>query len=185
MLRPSTRRARLTWIAAVTAVAVAGGLAPASAQDTNQSTNQPTQAESFTPEQLQLAQRAIAASKSNVGFDDILPLIAEQTKGLFIRSNPALAGEIETVTQEVAMQMVPTRRNLDRTIQEVWARRFTNEELEAIIAFYESTAGSKLANLSPEILALSVGAAKQWSDELATQMVTRVREEMQKRGFQL
>jgi len=181
MFRPSTRRARLTWIAALAAVAVSGAVAPAIAQDTPA----PSQAESFTPEQLQLAQQAIAASKSNVGFDDILPVIAEQTKGLFIRSNPALAGDIEEVTQQVAIQLVSTRRKLDRTIQEVWARRFSNEELQAIIAFYKSPAGSKLADLSPELLALSVGAAKQWSDELSTQLVTRVREEMQKRGHEL
>lgn len=134
---------------------------------------------------MALAQQAIELSGAAAGFDDILPLVAEQTKGLFIRSNPALTQEIETVTDEVALEFARKRADLDITIQGVWARRFSEDELTEIITFYKSPVGSKLARLSPEMLALSVGAAKQWSDELSTTLVTRVREEMQKRGHQL
>lgn len=134
---------------------------------------------------MALAQQAIEASGAAVGFDDILPLVAEQTKGLFIRSNPALTAEIEEVTDAVAFEFARKRADLDISIQGVWARRFSEAELSEIIAFYKSPVGSKLASLSPEMLALSVGAAKQWSDELSVTLVTRVREEMQKRGHQL
>lgn len=134
---------------------------------------------------MALAQQAIELSGAAAGFDDILPLVAEQTKGLFIRSNPALTQEIETVTDEVALEFARKRADLDITIQGVWARRFSEAELSEIITFYQSPVGSKLARLSPEMLALSVGAAKQWSDELSVSLVTRVREEMQKRGHQL
>ncbi len=134
---------------------------------------------------MALAQQAIELSGAAAGFDDILPLVAEQTKGLFIRSNPALTSEIEDVTDQVALEFARKRADLDITIQGIWARRFSEAELSEIITFYQSPVGSKLAALSPEMLALSVGAAKQWSDELSTSLVTRVREEMQKRGYQL
>ncbi len=134
---------------------------------------------------MALAQQAIELSGASAGFDDILPLVAEQTKGLFIRSNPALTSEIEDVTDTVALEFARKRADLDITIQGVWARRFSEAELGEIITFYQSPVGSKLAALSPEMLALSVGAAKQWSDELSVTLVTRVREEMQKRGHQL
>lgn len=141
------------------------------------------QEETFTAEHLKLAREAVLVTKSEGAFNDILPVIADQTKAVFIRSNPALAAQIEEVTTAVAIDLAATRRDLDRTIQEVWARRFSEDELREIIAFYQTPVGAKLADLSPEILALVVGAAKQWSDELSTVMVTRVREEMQKRGY--
>lgn len=134
---------------------------------------------------MALAQQAIELSGAAAGFDDILPLVAEQTKGLFIRSNPALTAEIEDVTDEVALEFARKRADLDIIIQGVWARRFSEAELSELIAFYQTPVGTKLARLSPEMLALSVGAAKQWSDELSVTLVTRVREEMQKRGHQL
>jgi hypothetical protein len=134
---------------------------------------------------MALAQQAIELSRASAGFDDILPLVAEQVKSLFIRSNPSLTKEIEEVTDTVAFEFARKRADLDITIQGVWARRFSEAELTEIIAFYKSPVGAKLADLSPEMLALSVGAAKQWSDMLSTTLVTRVREEMQKRGHQL
>lgn len=134
---------------------------------------------------MALAQQAIELSGASAGFDDILPLVAEQTKGLFIRSNPALTSEIEDVTDTVALEFARKRADLDINIQGIWARRFSEAELGEIITFYQSPVGTKLAALSPEMLALSVGAAKQWSDELSVTLVTRVREEMQKRGHQL
>ena len=178
-IRPSSagaRRLALGLALALGTVAALPVLAPreAAAQDAQ---------ETFTAEHIKLARQAILVTKSEGAFNDILPVIADQTKAVFIRSNPALAAQIEEVTTAVAIDLAATRRDLDRTIQEVWARRFSEDELREIIAFYQTPVGAKLADLSPEILALVVGAAKQWSDELSTVMVTRVREEMQKRGY--
>lgn len=165
------------------AVALAGAdLAPAAAQDQAQ---QPAAEETFTPEHLQLAQEAVTLSRSAESFDDILPTLAEQTKTLYLRSNPAIAKDIEEVTQTVAIALAAKRLELDHVIQQVWARRFSVDELKEIIAFYKTPTGSKLAQLSPEVVALSIGAAKQWSDEISSLMVSQVREELQKRGHEL
>jgi hypothetical protein len=180
----SIRGARRTSMGLVLAAAVAAaGIAPAYAQTADLQAK--TGDETFSAAHLQLAQQAVNLSKSAGAFDDILPVLANQTKALFLRSNPALAKDIEEVTQQVALSLAVKRRDLDRVIQEVWARRFSEDELKEIIAFYQSPVGAKLADLSPTIVALSVGAAKEWSDEISTLLVTQVREEMQKRGHQL
>ncbi len=178
---------RPMFAAAYVIALAAGALAPAGAfAQTNPPATAPAdQQPQFTPEQLALAQKAIDASKSVAGFDDILPGVAEQTKALFVRSNPLLASDIDEVTDKVALSLAPQRRELDRVLEEVWARRFTQEELQQIIDFYQSPVGKKLASLSPELVALSIGAAKQWQDKIATEMVTQVRIEMDKRGHRL
>lgn len=170
---------------AALAVAVASGMlatVPASAQDAPQPPAQAAQ-ESFTPEQLRLAQQVVEATRSGTSFDDILPTVAEQTKGLFIRQNPSVAQEIEAVTNAVAIKLAARRVELDRTVQEVWARRFSVEELRQIVAFYQTPAGTKLAELGPEILALSVGAARQWGEQISSDMVDQVRAELNSRGY--
>ncbi|PLX39189.1 MAG: hypothetical protein C0606_01210 [Hyphomicrobiales bacterium] len=141
--------------------------------------------EEFSKEHLRAAQKVIEVARAAEGFDEILPVMAEQTKSLFIRSNPAITREIEEATTNVAIKMAARRPELDRIVQEIWARRFTIEELEEINTFYASPTGTKLAKMSPEIIALSVGAAKQWGDALATEMVTLVREELKKQGHSL
>ncbi|WP_310622145.1 DUF2059 domain-containing protein [Flexibacterium corallicola] len=137
-----------------------------------------TAQETIAPSHLQAAKTAIKATKSTDGFDNILPDIAERTRTLFIRNNPSLGVEIDTVVTDVAMQLVSRRAELDKVIAEVWARRFSEEELSQITAFYRTEAGSKLADLTKELSALSIGAAKQWSDAISTEMVTLARKEI-------
>lgn len=140
-------------------------------------------ADEFTESHIAAAREAVTTGNNVRPFDEILPVIAEQTSTVFIRTNPALATEITEVTNAVALDLANLRPELDRTIIEIWARRFTEAELKEIAAFYKSDVGAKLAKLRPDITALSIGAAKQWQDQLSTVMFTRVREELKKRGY--
>lgn len=140
--------------------------------------------EEFTAEHLKAARAAIDGGNAFRSFDDMLPVIADKTRTLFIRSNPSASAVIDEVTNEVALKLADRRPELDKTIMEVWARRFTTEELNEIANFYSTPLGKKFAELGPELTALSIGAAKQWGDVIATEMVTQVREELNKRGYQ-
>lgn len=154
------------------AAVIAAGLAtaPASAQ------------EAISDEHLAAARELVTATKTMATFDDILPLLAEQTRTIFIQSDPALSSIIGEVVTDVAISMAPQRRDLNKTIYEVWARRFSIEELQMLTEFYKTPAGSKLAELGPSITALTIGAARQWQDKLSTEMVSLVREELDKRN---
>ena len=138
------------------------------------------QDQSFAPEHLKAAAGAIAATRSDVGFDEILPIVADETKTLLMQSNPEYAREIDAMVTEVAIKLAVKRPELDRTLQEVWARRFSAEELNQITAFYTSPVGAKLAEKTPELSALSIGAARKFREDLGTEMLSLARPEMDK-----
>lgn len=144
----------------------------------------PARAQEIAESHMTAAKAAIDGANAFRAFDEILPVIADKTRTLFIRTNPALTKEIDEVTNAVALELANLRPELDKTIMAIWARRFSEEELKQIAAFYQSEVGKKLATVEPEINALSIGAAKQWGDQLSTVMVARVREELKKRGFE-
>lgn len=178
------RKAAITVFA--TAFLAAGFLIPqVSAQEGVAAELKKAEEESFDPEHLDKAARLIRLTKAAEGFDDILPVIAEQTMTLFIRSNPALAADIEEVTTAVAIDMAKRRKELNEVLEKVWARRFTPEEMDDLIEFFASDTGQKFAELTPVIAALSVGASKQWSDKISTDMVTEVRAGLRERGHNL
>ncbi len=141
--------------------------------------------ETFSPEHLRKAQRVIDLTRSAEGFDEILSIVAEQTTALFVRNHPGLTREIEAVTTEKALEMAASRRELNETLQKIWARRFTEEDLDVLIEFFSSPVGQRFAESSATIAALSVGASQQWGNRLATEMVTEVREELRARGHPL
>ncbi|MBL8572530.1 MAG: DUF2059 domain-containing protein [Hyphomicrobiaceae bacterium] len=168
----SLRRAiALVGLACVLAIGL-GGVGSAQAQD-------------YTKEHLAAARKAIMASRSAEGFDNILPTVAQQTKTLFIRTNPTLSTQLEEVVTDVAIQMAAERPKLDLELAKIWAARFSQAELDEISKFYNSPVGQKVAKETQDMVTLSVQAALGWQSKLSTDMVTKVRDEMRKRGHQM
>ncbi|SON56379.1 hypothetical protein HDIA_2838 [Hartmannibacter diazotrophicus] len=143
----------------------------------------PAAAEDFTPEHLAAAQKAIQAAHASETFDQILPVLADQTKSLFQRSNPAAIKDIDEVVDSVALNLAKRRPELQAELQRVWAARLSIEELQTVTAFYESPTGKKFGELMPAILQDSVRVAGVWRDALSSEIVTKSREELKKRGY--
>ncbi len=139
-----------------------------------------TAQETLSESHVQAARQVVAATNSLSSFDEILPVLAEQTKTTFVQADPFRTDEVVTVTTEVALKLAPKRKELNRTIYEIWARRFSEEELAKLAEFYKTPLGQKLAENIPSITALSLGAARQWQDQISTEMVSMVREELTK-----
>ncbi|MEW5423193.1 DUF2059 domain-containing protein [Amorphus sp. 3PC139-8] len=165
--------------------ALAIGLLVAGAPSVQAQSQQGEQEEALTPQHLKAARRAIDAAQVSEGFDQILPTLAEQTQTLFTRSYPSLTAQIEETTTQVALEMAQRRPQLDRTVEEIWARRFSADELNEIADFYQTPTGEKLARLGPSISALSIGASKQWADAISTEMVEEVRKRLKAQGLPL
>ncbi|WP_157961988.1 DUF2059 domain-containing protein [Acuticoccus kandeliae] len=166
--------------------ALAAGLAmagPASAQNAAPDLQATPADDSFTESHLAAAQDVIDLTKSDQGFDDILPRLADQTRAVFIRSNPALTREIEETVMEVAISFAQRRVELSKTMQLIWARRFTEAELNELKAFFGSPVGTKFAEETPVITALSIGAARQWEQQLSAAMVEETRAKLREAGL--
>ena len=168
MVRTLARHAGAALIAAV----LAGPLAA------------PVAAQEFTSSHLAAARATIEAAKADQQFDNILIVLADQAKALFTRSNPSLVVEIDEVVNQVALDLAKRRPELDRELERVWAARFSEDELKEITAFYTSPVGLKFGESMSLIIQDSVRSAGIWRDALSTEMITKAREELIKRGYQ-
>lgn len=130
---------------------------------------------------LAAAKRVAAATKVLEPFDDILPILAEQTRTAFIQADPTRAEDIIAITQDVALQLASKRAELNNLVYNAWAQKFTEEELNQLAEFYSTDLGQKLTGNIPAITQYSVGAAREWQDKISTEMVTMVQEELAKR----
>lgn len=138
-----------------------------------------TAQEDFTESHLEAAKKVVIATNSLSAFDDLLPVLAEQTRTIFVQADPFRSDEIVTVTTEVALELAPKRQDLNRSIYQIWARRFSEAELNELATFYGTPVGQKLAEAGPSITALALGAARQWQDSIGTEMVSIVRERLE------
>jgi uncharacterized protein len=59
----------------------------------------------------------------------------------------------------------------------VYDKHFSNEELEGMIAFYETPLGKKLVAKLPQIMAESAAAGDKYGQEIANKVIKRMQEE--------
>lgn len=138
--------------------------------------------DSVSESHLAAAKKVAEVTKVLAPFDDILPILAEQTVTAFVQSEPTRAEEIIEVTQGVALQLAPRRAELNAEVYQAWATNFTEEELNELAVFYATDLGQKLTSTLPRVTQLSVGAAQLWQDKISTEMVTMVQQELIKRN---
>ncbi|MES0879340.1 DUF2059 domain-containing protein [Roseibium sp. SCP14] len=139
-------------------------------------------AQDISESHLAAAKKVAVATKVLEPFDDILPILAEQTRTAFIQSDPTRAEEIIEITQDVALKLAPRRSELNNLVYNTWAQSFSEAELNQLADFYNTELGQKLTSTIPAITQFSVGAAREWQDKISTEMVTMVQEELAKKN---
>jgi len=166
--------------AVVLASAAAFGWNGALAQDAAQS-NEPLLniiETELSPETRELALNLVQLSGAARMFDEVLPMIADQTKNAFIRANPDMQLGIISVVDQVAVSLVSRRPELDNYLARVWASGFTNDEMEDLVAFYESDTGKKFGVTLPRLLAVQAAAAQEWGKSVTAEMQEKVTTEL-------
>jgi len=137
------------------------------------------------PAALKIANKILEASRVTSGYNIILPEMAERTKQTFTRTAPQLAGLISEVTDNVALGMINKRVELQQESAKLWTMRFSKDELEEILEFYESPVGAKFSLNYPPILRDSVQLTNDWGEDIAQELAAKVRVEMGLRGHKL
>jgi hypothetical protein len=144
----------------------------------------PGVAQEISESHLAAARAAVTSARTAEGFDNVLPVIADQVQNSLIRQRPDLHAEISDAVNAVAINLAVRRADLDNDVARVWARAFTEEELATITAFYRSPAGQKLAEVGPKVLEETLGVLQGWGDRIGEELLEKSREELKNRGIE-
>jgi hypothetical protein len=155
-----------------------GGFSPASAQEGATAALRELMNKEIPQERLDLGMQLVKLSGNSRTFDQLLPTVADQAKNAFIRANPQMQLGIIEVVDRIALTLVPRRPELDRELARIWAAGFSDEEMRALIEFYQSDIGKKFADLHPKILAVEVATAQEWGRSVAEELTQKVSQEL-------
>jgi uncharacterized protein len=139
----------------------------------------------FSESQLDAAKRASSSAPLSKDLDTVLPLLVQRVQTRLISLRPDLHAQITETVQAVALKLVARRADLDSAIALVWARMFTEEELNEIAEFYNSPVGKKFVELGPEIGAVTIQTVDNWSSRVGEELLDKSREELKKQGYEL
>lgn len=138
-----------------------------------------------SPAAVAAARELLILKGGDVVFSPIVSGVVETVKNVFVPTNPNLGVELNEVAAKLRKDYEPKRAELLNEVARVYAERFSEQELKALIAFYKSPLGRKMAMDEPAIIDESMRRAQTWGDALSGEVMEKFRHEMKKKGHDL
>ncbi len=129
------------------------------------------------------AKQLIAATAATTVFTPLIAGVVEQAKLLYLQQNPALAKDLNEIAEKMRADLAPRFAELSDEMAKLYATRFTDQELKAILVFYQSPVGKKLLDQQPNVVDDSMKFAQDWANKLSDQVIAQMRDELKKRGL--
>jgi hypothetical protein len=145
----------------------------------------PSQAQEIAPEQLALARKYVDLTDRAGVYELTLTQMAVKTFQLFAPQNPNLEEQLKAAITKTIEALKPNKEELMNQFALVYATAFTAEELQQIIAFYESPVGQKLSSSSVANNDAIQKVMGVFTNNLGTEFVSKVRAEMKALGFDI
>ncbi|MFZ5690730.1 MAG: DUF2059 domain-containing protein [Pseudomonadota bacterium] len=145
----------------------------------------PSLAQQPSKNALALANEILDIKGSMTIFEALIPGVIEKSKATLLQMNPNLFKDLNDVATNLRKEFAPRLSSLRAEIAQIYASRFTEQEMKDTIAFYKSALGQKLLNEEPAFVDRSMSAAQDWAIKLNDEVLQRFRAEMKKRGHSL
>jgi hypothetical protein len=165
---------------AVACPAIAQPQAPAAAPATPAPANAP-----ITPTQLAAGRALVIASGMARSFSVVIPQFVNQIGGSLTETRPELTEDLKAVFESLRPEFEKQADEMTDIAAQIFAKHMSEVDLNAAVAFFDSPPGKQYVAAQPLILTDIVTAMQGWQGKVSTNMMTRVREEMKKKGHDI
>ena len=139
----------------------------------------------ITPSQLAAARALVIASGMSRSFTVIIPQFVNQIGSSLTETRPELTEDLKAVFEQLRPEFEKQADEMTDIAGQIFANHMSEADLTAASAFFSSAAGKQYVAAQPAILSDLVTAMQGWQGKISTNMMTRVREEMKKKGHQI
>jgi hypothetical protein len=145
----------------------------------------PAMAQEVPPEQLALARKYVDLTDRAAVYEVTLVEIGIGTLRELTTQNPEIAKETDLAVGKVLEEYKDRKGELLDQFARVYAVRFTVEELQQIVDFYESPTGQKLAQANTEVNSDLQAVLQVFTNTTRTEFFAKVRAELRAQGFEV
>ena len=172
-------------ISLFTIVVIVGLAASARAAETN-----PTPAPAASPTSLPTAGAVAAAGAilGEIGIKEkialVVPTMMTELEQNLIKTHPEIKDSLRETLRAIQPEFDKTAQQTYNEAATLLASQMSEKELQDVAAFLDSPTGKKFLAVQPVFLQKFTSLAGPWQQKLSTDIVTRAREEMKKKGFE-
>lgn len=142
-------------------------------------------AQEVPPEQMALARKYVDLTDSAGVYEIALVEIGMGTLSQLTTQNPELAEEVDLAIGKVLETYQGRKGELLDQFARIYATRFTLEELQQIVAFYETPTGQKLASANTEVNSDLQAVLQVFTNNTRSEFFAKVRAELRAQGFEV
>ena len=135
-----------------------------------------------TPAALEAAHTIIVASGLTRSFDTVIPQSFGELERSIVTTRPELKDSLHATLLALLPEFSKTEQELVNNSAAVLAKRMSEQELKDTANFFLSPSGKKYVDVQPATFGEIIALAQAWRDKLSTDVLTRAREEMKKKG---
>ena len=145
----------------------------------------PAVAQEVPPEQLALARKYIELTDNASVYEITLVEIGIGTMRQIVTQNPELVDETDAAVGKILEEYRDRKGELIDQFARIYAVRFTVEELQEIVAFYESPTGQKLARANTDVNSDLQAVLQVFTNNTRPEFFAKVRAELRAQGFEV
>ncbi|KKC34272.1 hypothetical protein WH91_03815 [Devosia psychrophila] len=142
-------------------------------------------AQEVPPEQLALARKYIDLTDRASVYEITLVEIGIGTMRQIVQQNPELSDKTDAAVGKVLEEYRDRKGELLDQFARIYAVRFTVEELQQIVAFYESPTGQKLSQANTEVNSDLQAVLQVFTNNTRSEFFAKVRAELRSQGLEL
>jgi hypothetical protein len=132
---------------------------------------------------LVLARQAVEAAHATDNMRRLFPTMLNQMKPLLLKQG-GTEKAVDEFYARIFAKMDPQLNRLTDLIAQIYAREFSDEDLQSLVAFYESPAGQHLVSKQAEIGQFMATVGAQWGRDMAQSIMDDYRKEQAARTAQ-
>jgi uncharacterized protein len=134
---------------------------------------------------LAAARALVVACGMSRSFSIIIPQFMDQIAQSLTQTRPEIRQDLNTVLMQLKPEFDRQADEMVDIAAQIYIKQLSEQDLKAADAFFESPAGKKYVETQPAFLTEVVTAMQGWQGKISTDMMTRVREEMKKKGHEI
>ena len=145
----------------------------------------PALAQEVAPDHLALARKYVDLTDKSAIYEVTLVQTGIETMRTLLSQNPEMMDQVDTAVGKVLEQYKGKKGELLDQFARVYALNFTPDELQQIVAFYESPVGVKLATSNAEVNTDLQRVMGVFENNTKTEFFAKVRAELKAQGIDL
>jgi uncharacterized protein len=145
----------------------------------------PAAAQSPSPDTLAAARELIVTMRAADYFKTIMPAIVQQLKPAIVQNRPQVERDYDAIMPLMLDSMNARVSEIIDQVAALYARNFTVAELNEVVAFYRGPTGQKFIQKLPLITQESMVIGQRFGQSIATELRSRIVDELRKRGHDI